>query len=69
MDGNGCPPNDCTYNTIIRGLLRHNETSKAMELVKIMVSKGFSADMTSTTILVDLLFANPGDKELQELLQ
>jgi hypothetical protein len=40
-----------------------------MELVKIMVSKGFLADMTSTTILVDLLFANPGDKELQKLLQ
>ena len=69
MDGNGCPPNDCTYNTIIRGLLRHNETSKAMELVKIMVSKGFSADMTSTTILVDLLFANLVDIALQELIQ
>ena len=29
----------CTYNTSIQGLLQHNETSKDMELVMIMVSE------------------------------
>jgi pentatricopeptide repeat protein len=69
MDGNGCSPNDRTYNTIIQGLLQHKETSKAMELVKIMVNKGFSADSTTTEILLDLISVNPTNKALQELLQ
>uniref|UniRef100_A0A2N9EWU3 ABC transporter family G domain-containing protein n=1 Tax=Fagus sylvatica TaxID=28930 RepID=A0A2N9EWU3_FAGSY len=64
MDGNGCSPDDRTYNTIIQGLLQHNETSKAMELVKIMVDKGFSADATTVSLLVDLLSANLEDKAI-----
>ena len=44
MDGNGCSPNDRTYNTIIRGLLQHNETSKTMKYLHIMVEKGFLAN-------------------------
>uniref|UniRef100_A0A2N9J9P4 Lon N-terminal domain-containing protein n=1 Tax=Fagus sylvatica TaxID=28930 RepID=A0A2N9J9P4_FAGSY len=44
MDGNGCSPNDRTYNTIIRGLLQHNETSKAMKYLHIMVEKGLLAN-------------------------
>ena len=30
MGGNGCSPNDCTYNAIVQGLLQHNETPKAI---------------------------------------
>ena len=69
MDGNGCSPNDRTYNTIVQGLLQHNETLKAMKLVKIIVDKGFSANASTTSMLIDLLSANSGDKALQELLQ
>ena len=68
MDGSSCSPDGRTYNTIIQGLLQHNETSKAMELIKIMVDKGFSANATIASMLADLLFANPADKALQELL-
>ena len=68
MDGCGCSPDDRTYNTIIQGLLQHNETSKAMELIKIMVDKGFSANATIASMLFDLISANPADKALQELL-
>ena len=39
-----------------------------MELIKIMVDKGFSANATTASMLVDLLWANPADKALQELL-
>ena len=68
MDGNHFSPNDRTYNTIIQGLLQQNETAKALELIKIMVDKGFLANATIAFMVVDLLFANPGDKALQELL-
>ena len=30
MGGNGCSPNDRTYNTIVQGLLQHNETPKVI---------------------------------------
>ena len=36
-----------------------------MELIKIMVDKGFSANATTASMLVDLLWANPADKALQ----
>ena len=69
MDGNSCTPNDHTYNTIIQGLLQHNETSKAMKYLKIMVDKGFSKNATVATMLVDLLSSNQVDKNIQEFLQ
>ena len=68
IDGNDCTPNDRTYNTIIQGLLQHNETSKAMKYLKIMVDKGFSANATIATMLVDLLLSNQVDKNIQGLL-
>ena len=68
MDGNHFSPNDRTYNTIIQGLLQQNETAKALELIKIMVDKGFLANATTASMVVDLLSANLGDKALQELL-
>ena len=68
MDGNHLSPNECTYNTIIQGLLQQNETAKALELIKIMVDKGFSANATIASMVLDLLSANPVDKALQKLL-
>ena len=68
MDGNSCTPNDHTYNTIIQGLLQHNETSKAMKYLKIMVDKGFSTNATVATMLFGLLSSNQADKSIQELL-
>ena len=41
MDGNGCSPNEHTYNTIIHGFLQHRETSKAMKYLKMMVNRDF----------------------------
>ena len=69
MDGNHFSPNDRTYNTIIQGLLQQNEITKALELIKIMVDKGFSANATTASMVFDLLSTNPGGKALQKLLQ
>ena len=64
MDGSGCSPNDHTYNTIIQRLLQHNETSKAMKYLEIMVDKGFSANSTVASMLVDLLSSNQVDNDI-----
>ena len=69
MDGNGFTPDDRTYNTIIQGLLQHNETSKARKYLEIMVEKGFSTNATVATMLVGLLSSNQVDKNIQELLR
>ena len=69
MDGSGCSPDYCTYNTIIQGLLQHNETSKTMKYLKIMVDKGFSANATVASMLSDMLSSNQVDKNIQEFLQ
>ena len=68
MDSNGCSPNECTYNTIIQGLLQHSETSKATKYLKIMVDKGFSANATTTTMFISLLLSNQVDENIRELL-
>jgi len=40
-----------------------------MELVKIMVDKGFSTNAFTASMLIDLLSTKPRDKALQELRQ
>ena len=69
MDRNGCSPHDCTFNTIIQGLLQHNETSRAMKYLHMMVEKGFSANATIATMFINLLSSNQADNNIQELLK
>ena len=68
MDGNGCSPNEHTYNTIIHGFLQHRETTKAMKYLKMMVDKGFSANATTFALFTELLLSNQVDENIQELL-
>ena len=55
MDGSSFSPNNHTYNTIIQGLVQHNETPEAMEYLEIMVDKGFLANVIVVSMLFDLL--------------
>ncbi|TYH07716.1 hypothetical protein ES288_A08G256000v1 [Gossypium darwinii] len=54
MGDNDCSPNSC-YNVMIRRLLRNSYTSKAMQLLMKMVGKGFSADVFTTNLFMDLI--------------
>ncbi|KAK8627066.1 hypothetical protein V6N13_134694 [Hibiscus sabdariffa] len=55
MGGNECLPNSISYNVMVQGLFRNNYTSKATQLLAEMVEKGFSADLCTATLYVDLL--------------
>ena len=68
MEGNGCSPNDRTYNRIIQGLLQHSKTSKATKYLQIMVDKGFLANATTVSMLVDMVSSNQVDKNILEFL-
>jgi pentatricopeptide repeat protein len=63
---NCCSPNHVTYNTVIQGFLHHNETSWVVKYIQMMVDKGFLANATTATILIDLLTTNQADKTLQD---
>ena len=65
MEEFGCQPNHITYNTIIQGFLHHNETSWVVKYIQMMVNKGFQGNVTTATILIDLLTTNQADKTLQ----
>jgi pentatricopeptide repeat protein len=69
MEENSFSPNYVTYNTIIQGSLEHNKTSWMVQYLQMMVYKGFSANATITTILIDLLSMNQANKTLQEFSQ
>jgi pentatricopeptide repeat protein len=58
MEENGCSPDHVIYNTIIQGFLQHKETSCVVKYKKMIVDKGFSANATTTTILINLLSTN-----------
>lgn len=66
MEEDGCMPNYCSYNVIIRGFLLHKDTSKARKLNE-MVNRGFSADSDTKTLLGDL-FPVDGSPALKQLL-
>ena len=44
MEENGCPPDDCTYNIMIRRFILNHEISRGVEYTNEMVARGFSAD-------------------------
>uniref|UniRef100_A0A2C9W641 Pentacotripeptide-repeat region of PRORP domain-containing protein n=3 Tax=Manihot esculenta TaxID=3983 RepID=A0A2C9W641_MANES len=54
MEKVGCLPNNCCYNIIIQGFLKHEDLPKASELINEMVDKGFSADDATTELVVHL---------------
>ncbi|CAI0554738.1 unnamed protein product [Linum tenue] len=64
-----CVPDNCSYNVIIHGFLRHKDPLEAMDLILEMVSKGFSADATTMSLLLEMLPKNQLDHPiLQKLL-
>ena len=69
MDETGCFLNDCTYNSIIRGFLRKNDSSRAIELLHVMAERGFSADSYTKSMLVDLLSADGLHPSSRERIQ
>ena len=48
MEEDGCPPNEWSYNVIIRGFLRHRDESRAVQLFGEMRDRGFVADAGTT---------------------
>ncbi|CAI0540218.1 unnamed protein product [Linum tenue] len=62
MEASGCAPNSRSYNAIITGFLQHKDPLDAAELIQEMVSKGFSADATTMSLIVGL--DNPFPVEL-----
>ncbi|KAJ6300725.1 hypothetical protein OIU76_021508 [Salix suchowensis] len=55
MERDGCPPDDCTYNVIVRGFLWNNGASRAEQLFQEMFDRGFYADAQTRTLVADLL--------------
>ncbi|MFQ6657568.1 hypothetical protein Gotur_027189 [Gossypium turneri] len=55
MGDNDCLPNSCCYNVMIRGFLRNSYASKATQLLTEMVGKGFSADIFTALLFMDLI--------------
>ncbi|GAV70123.1 PPR domain-containing protein [Cephalotus follicularis] len=55
IEENGCSLDGCSYNKFILGLLRNNDTSRAMQLLHEMVDKGYSTDASTAEKLVNML--------------
>ncbi|CAN1184495.1 Pentatricopeptide repeat-containing protein At1g63150 [Linum perenne] len=64
MERSICLLNSCSYNVIIHGFLRHKDPLEAVSLIQEMVSKGFSADATTLSLLIELLPKNQLDHPL-----
>ncbi|KAK8647787.1 hypothetical protein V6N13_121514 [Hibiscus sabdariffa] len=58
MGDNDCLPNSCCYNVMIRGFLRNNYTLRAAQFLAEMVGKGFSADIYTATLFVNLILGS-----------
>ncbi|XWS74543.1 hypothetical protein CRYUN_Cryun01aG0007000 [Craigia yunnanensis] len=63
MEVNGCLPNDCSYNVLIQGFLQNNDISTAAKILPKMVSKGFSADISTATMKLSKEDSERPDRE------
>ncbi|XP_021742885.1 pentatricopeptide repeat-containing protein At3g22470, mitochondrial-like [Chenopodium quinoa] len=69
MEDNGCFPNECTFNTIIRGFIDGKDVKRALELISLMRKKEFAADNHTVSSLVSLLTdPNIGDADKEKTL-
>ncbi|XP_028114903.1 pentatricopeptide repeat-containing protein At3g22470, mitochondrial-like [Camellia sinensis] len=69
MEHNGCLPNDVTYNTIIRGFIGQHKCYEALILVEEMVQRGFSANASNSSLVIDILSTKGQDPALQEVIK
>ncbi|KAI3782698.1 hypothetical protein L2E82_12752 [Cichorium intybus] len=69
MIGEGCMMDRVTYNLVIQGFLRHNETKRAVSYLESMVDAGFSASEGTSMKLVYLLATKDLDKASKEVLK
>ncbi|CAI0429580.1 unnamed protein product [Linum tenue] len=58
MELDGCLPDSFCYNRIIHGFLHDKDPHEAVALIQEMVSKGFSADTTTMSLLIQVLPKN-----------
>ncbi|KAK9692063.1 hypothetical protein RND81_09G238800 [Saponaria officinalis] len=67
MADNGCSPDECTYNTIIKAFLNENDVADALHYLQIMRGQGFAADASTASLFLGLLTdpnVNVADKAL-----
>lgn len=69
MEEKGCSPDNVTYNSIIRGYIHCNETSRIVGLIQQMVERGFSADASTMKLIVDLFSKAEVDPALLSLIK
>ncbi|TQD75002.1 hypothetical protein C1H46_039470 [Malus baccata] len=69
MEEGGCPRDNYTYDTIVRGIINKNETSRAIRLVRKMVEKGFLADASTHELVLDLRSKDEVDPALLPLIE
>ncbi|GAB4855436.1 hypothetical protein Ancab_024059 [Ancistrocladus abbreviatus] len=69
MEENGCWPNDAFHSIIIQEFLHNSDIAKAMHYVDIMISKGFSAGVSTAYKLVNLMCDDKLDESMKELIQ
>lgn len=62
MEEQGCFPDSVTYNLIVRGFLQNNDFPNASYYCDEMVSKGFEADVKTSSLFISLL--PQGNKDL-----
>ena len=58
MEAKGVAPNCVTFNTLMLGCIRNNETSKVVELLHRMDERNVIPDGSTLSIVVDLLVKN-----------
>ncbi|KAM7466427.1 hypothetical protein LguiB_013989 [Lonicera macranthoides] len=69
MEDNGCFPFDVTYNIIVRGFLKRNQTYEALGLLEKMLESGFSAANSTIEMLVEVLPTREQDPTLLNMIR
>lgn len=58
-----------TYDVVVKGLLKSNEVYKAMPFLEEMCRRGFSADTTTISMLLDQVHGQEDDDILFEMIK
>ncbi|KAE9452967.1 hypothetical protein C3L33_15140, partial [Rhododendron williamsianum] len=69
MEGDGCPPNEVTYNIVVRAFLKRGDIHKVKILLQEIINRNFKPDASTLTIVADLLTVDGEDSNFLKMIQ
>ncbi|KAF7151149.1 hypothetical protein RHSIM_Rhsim02G0051600 [Rhododendron simsii] len=69
MDKDGCPPNDLTFNVVVRAFLKRGDRHMVKIHLQETINMNFKPDVSTMSMVVELLTVDGEDSNFLQMIQ